>query len=77
MCGGRSLGLSICDFGVLLVSSQFGGFIQHVQIHLFISILSKDASSQSHHIVDDGEVVFMLVIPDVAVWVSDFSHLIP
>jgi hypothetical protein len=39
MCGGRSLGLGTRNFGILLVSCQLGGFIQHVQIHLSISVL--------------------------------------
>jgi len=41
MCGGRSLGLSSCDLGVLLVSSQLGRFIQHIKIHLLISAFFK------------------------------------
>ena len=32
---------------------------------------------ETHHVVDDGEVVFMLIIPGVTVRISDFSHLIP
>ena len=77
MCGGRSLCLGTRNFGILLVSSQLGGFVQHVQIHLYFSVLSKVARGQTHHVVDDGEVVFMLVIPGVAVWVSDLGHLVP
>jgi hypothetical protein len=41
MCGGRCLGLGTCDLGVLLVSGQLGGFIQHVKVHLPFQHRSK------------------------------------
>jgi hypothetical protein len=77
MCGGRSLGLGICDFGVLLVTSQLGRFVQHIQIHLSIQHHSTTGIDKIYHVVDNGEIVFMLVLPGVAVWVSNLSHLVP
>jgi len=43
MCGGRGFGLGTRNFGVLLVTGQLGRLIQHIEIHLRISVLSSDA----------------------------------
>jgi len=34
-------------------------------------------NDETHHVVNDGEVVFVLVVAGVAIGIPDLGHLIP